>query len=160
MIPAAEGQRHAPRARLDEPPRDKHVLHQFRSTVVAVLRIALAVARADFRVFLFDVEGVQHLARGEQVDRLLVERVHAFHQTAVVHGVPELVEIIAQRLAVAQAVHRDAVEHHVVHARAVRLEGRVGNPEETRLARVRPAHLAHLRRHADKRRHRAVYRPL
>ena len=52
MIPAAEGERHAARAGLDEAASREEVLHQFRSAVIAVLRISFAVTGAHLRYII------------------------------------------------------------------------------------------------------------
>ena len=136
------------------------MLHELRAAVVAVLRVALAVTRADLRVFLIEIEGFEHLARREHPEGLLRKTVEAVHQAAAVHVATEVIEAREQALAVVEAVERDAVEDHVVLARAGRAEGRVTHAEEAGLARVRPTHLAHLRREAEERRDGRVGRAL
>ena len=62
MVPPAERQRHTAGTRFDEPPGNEHVFHEFGAAVVAILRIAFAVAGADLLILLFEVQRVQELA--------------------------------------------------------------------------------------------------
>ena len=75
-VPAAERDGHDPDAGLDEPPGHQEVVHAAGRTVGLVLHVADAVAFAEPRVFLRDVEGVEHPARGEDLEGALGERIH------------------------------------------------------------------------------------
>src|SRR5262245_35573606 len=98
MVPSAKRQRHAASTRFDETPGNQHVFHELRAAVVAILWIAGTVTRADLRIFLFEIERVQELARGENTKGLFVECVEPFHHAAAVDVAAELVEVRQQRL--------------------------------------------------------------
>ncbi len=136
------------------------MFHQLRPAVVAVFWIALAVTFHDTFVFLRKIKCLDQFARREHAEGLLVESVKAIHQTARIHGAAEIIETREQIAAVGETVKRDAVEDHVVLARAGRFEGRIGHPQKTRLTRVRPFHVAHFRRQPDERRDGGIDRPL
>src|SRR5687767_11221404 len=118
MIPAAEGERDAAGTGFDEAPRNEEMFHQLRAAIVAVLRIALAVAGANLLVLLLDVECIEQPARSEDSEGLFVEGVEAAHHAAAVDVAAELVEVGEQVPAVREAVERDAVQNHVVLAAA------------------------------------------
>ena len=141
MIPAAEREGHAAGARFDKPARDEKMFHQFRAAVIAIARNALAVTFDQFRIFFREVQSLDQFARGEHPERLLIERVESFHQTAGINIATEAIEAGKQRAAIRQSIESDAVEHHVGFAGVERLERRVGRPEKTGHARVSPFHV-------------------
>ena len=61
------------------------MLHELRAAVVAILRIALAVAGDDARVFLGDIERFEELARGEHAKSLLIKGIQPVHDAAGIH---------------------------------------------------------------------------
>ena len=100
---------------------------------------------------------MDQLRAGEHVEGLLVEHVHATHQTRGVEIAAQVVKTGEQRLAIPQAVERDAIEGHVVRAAAaIRLKRSMRHAEESGISRARPFHVAHLRREAHERRHRRI----
>ncbi len=147
-------------AGLDQPPGHQEVLHQFRAAVVAIARVPFAVALANARVFLADVQSFHQPAGGEHAKGLLVEAVEPAHHAGRVGVAAEAIEAGQQGLAVAQAVERDAVEHHVGLALAVGLERGMGHAQKAGLAVVGPFHVSHLGRQADERRHRRMRRAI
>src|SRR4051812_19299760 len=80
MIPAAECERDATRAGFDQASRHEEMFHELGRAVIAILRVAFAVALADFAILFFDVQRFENFARSEHAERLLVERVQAAHQ--------------------------------------------------------------------------------
>ncbi len=109
---------------------------------------------------LLDVQGIHQPTGSQHAKGLLVEIVEPAHHAAGVGVAAETIEAGQQRLAIAEAIERDAIEHHVGLAFAVRLERGVGHAQEARLAVVGPFHVSHFRRQADKGRHRRVHRAL
>src|SRR5215831_7971891 len=71
MIPPAEGERDASSPGLDQAAGDEEMFHQLRTAVIAVARIALAVAGAHLRVFAFDIQRFEQPARGQNAEGLL-----------------------------------------------------------------------------------------
>src|SRR5687767_2491249 len=118
MIPPAESESHATRARFNEAPGHEKMFHQLGTAVVAVLRVTLAVAGANLLVLLLDVERIEQPARSKDAEGLFVEGVKAAHHAAAVDVAAELVEVREQVSAVREAVQRDAVQNHVVLAAA------------------------------------------
>ena len=159
MVPAAEGQRDATHAGLDQPTRHQELFHQLRAAVVPVPRVALAVPLDDARVFLLEVQRLHQAARSQNAERLLVVRIQPVHRAALVHRTPEVVHRRQQGPPVRQSVQRHPLQHHVLLAAPlVDLERSMGRPQEARPPVVRPRHVTHLRGQAHVRGHRRVPR--
>ena len=159
MVPAAEGEGDTARAGLDQSAGDEHMFHQLRTPIVAILRVAFAIAVADFCVFFFEVQGIEKLAGSEDAKGLFIESIQRFHHAAAVEIATKLIEAGEQRSAISEAIKRDAIQHHVVLAAAfIWLERRMGHSQKAGHAVVRPFHMAHFRGEADEWRDRSVHR--
>src|SRR5437588_1745579 len=97
MVPAAEGEGDTARASLDKSAGDEQVFHQLRTPIVAIFRVAFAIAVADFRVFSFEVQGIAKLAGGEDAEGLFIESIQPFHHAAAVEIATKLIEAGEQR---------------------------------------------------------------
>ena len=160
-VPAAVAEAHHPHARLHEPPGHEQVVVAGGCPVVLILvGLAVTVGLANLRILLGEVEGVEQPAAGEHVERPLRERVHAAHDPGGV-GLPlEAVHAREELPAVAEPLERHRPQRHVLEVRPIRLERRVGRPEEAGLAGVRPGHVLGLGGEADVRRHGRIDRAL
>ena len=161
MIPSTERQRHAASAGFHEASRDEEMLHQFRAAIVAIARVALAVTLHELWILVLEVKRRHELAGSQNAERLLGISVEAGHLSAGIDIAPESVHGGQQRATIGEAIKRDAVEDHVVLARAlVDLKRRVGRTEEASHAVVRPRHMPHLRRKSNERWNRRITRAL
>ena len=161
VVPTAEGQRDAAGAGLDEATGGEELLHQLRTSVVAVARIPLAVALDDLRVLFPEVERVGQLAGGEDAEGLLVEGVEPVHHSGRIGLAPEGVDAGEQRPPIGKTIERQALQHHVFGSAAlVGLERCVTDAEETGLAVLGPRGVAHLRCEPDERRDGRIHRAI
>ena len=77
-VPPAIRKRHAADAGLDQPPGDQQVfVDRRRAVILKLVRLAGAVAVAQPRVFLAQVEGLDQPAGGQDVEGQLGRRVDA-----------------------------------------------------------------------------------
>jgi hypothetical protein len=91
-IPAAKCERDAADAGFDQPPRHEHLLHQLWSAVIAVIRIAAAVAFDRGGIFFTDVERFGQAAACKNTECLLIEAIHAIHHPAGVDIAAKAIE--------------------------------------------------------------------
>src|SRR5262245_49072464 len=93
---------------LDQSSRDKKLFRQHWRRVAVWLGIAPAVLFNDSLVLALIVERLEQLAGCQHSERLLVERINAFHQAAGIDVTTEAVESRQQRSSIGEAIERDA----------------------------------------------------
>ena len=151
-IPAAKIERDTACPRFDEAAGREKMFAVARRAVAVILRVALAVALAHVRGFLAQVERFHEFARGEDVERLLIERVETFDLAALVEITSKPVETREQTSAIRKPIQRDAVELQIIHARSIGAKGRVCRPKKTGMPRRAVRWMSGLRREANERR--------
>ena len=160
-VPAAITQGHNPRTGLDEAPGDQQLVVDRRGPVVLeLIGLAVAVTLPDPRVFLAQVEGVDELAGGEDVEGDRRVLIHPGDGSVGIDLAPEGVERLEQAASVGQLLQRDPPELHVIQRGPVGLERRVRRPEEADRAGIRPGGVSGPCGQADERRDAGVDRPL
>ena len=159
-IPATEIQRHAAGTGFDETPGDEEVFAIPRSTIAIVLRITFAVPLTHGGGFLAQVERFHELARGEDVECLLLEGIESFHRSAAIQVAPEVIEPGEQGVAVSETIEGHAIQFEVFHARPVRAEGGVRGTEKPRMPRRAVGRMSRGGRETDEGRDRRMGRTL
>src|SRR5262249_43063467 len=121
-------------AGLAQPPGHHHLLAEARAVLVARLR-----------VFLLRIEHFLRL-RGDQVEGLLFEAVHAGHQPGAIARAVDVVELLQQVLSIVETIGGNG-ESHVLASTALDVERSIGSAEPGR-AIAKDAAGANVRRKA------------
>src|SRR5262245_40715003 len=139
-VPATIRKRHDANACFDEPPREQQMLvNRRRSVELILVRLAVAIALTNSRVFLRQIERVGQTAGGQHVERAGREAIERLDLCGRIDIAMELVEASKQFAAILKLIKREPLQRHVLSAVAIGLERRERRTEEAGLPRIRPA---------------------